>query len=198
MLAALPRSTAASKNEPVYQEIPGLTAPAPKSLAQATVPVTNQPPPTVEPAPVVPPPSPVPQTSQPTNQTPGKTLYAFTANALDLRAALATFARANNLNIVPDNDIVGTVTVDVRDLPLQQMMRALLEASDCTWQEEGGLIRVRNTETRTFIVDYLRMARNGKSRSSATLNSATAGGGGQGGGGQGGGRSGGAGGSGGG
>ena len=64
------------------------------------------------------------------------TVYSFQADNLDVRAALATFARANNLNIVPDNDITGTVTVDVRNLPLKQMMRALLEASDCVWQEE--------------------------------------------------------------
>src|SRR6266550_386572 len=34
-LTALPHSTAASKKEPVYQEIPGFTTPAPQSLAQA-------------------------------------------------------------------------------------------------------------------------------------------------------------------
>ena len=108
--------------------------------------------------------------------TAGKTLYSFQATDLELRAALASFARANNLNIVPDNDVTGAVTLDVRDLPLDLMMRALLEASDCSWHQEGGLIRVRNTETRTFIVDYLRLSRNGIGHSSATLNSATAGG----------------------
>src|ERR1043166_214958 len=50
----------------------------------------------------------------------------------DLKTALALFARANNLNIVPDNDVTGVVTLDVHDLPLDLMMRALLEANDCT------------------------------------------------------------------
>jgi hypothetical protein len=49
------------------------------------------------------------------------------------------FAKANNLNIVPDNDVTGTVTLDVRDLPLNVMMRALLDASDCSWTIQGGL-----------------------------------------------------------
>ena len=116
----------------------------------------------------------------------GKTL-SFQATELDLKTALALFARANNLNIVPDNDVTGVVTLDVHDLPLDLMMRALLEANDCTWKEEGGLIRVRNVETKTFTVDYLRLTRNGRGTSSATLISGTGGGGGSGGGGGGGG-----------
>ena len=116
-----------------------------------------------------------------------KTLYSFQADGLELRTALASFAHANGLNIVPDNDVTGTITVDVRDLPLDVMMRALLEASDCTWTREGGLIRVHNTETRTFYVDYLRLTRKGNGQSSATLSSGSSssggGGGSQGGGG---------------
>src|SRR5215831_3805156 len=85
----------------------------------------------------------------------GKKLYRFKAEDLDLKTALSMLARDNNLNIVPDHDVNGVVTLDVHDLPLDMMMKALLEASDCSWREEGGLIRVRNCETRTFTVDYL-------------------------------------------
>src|ERR1043166_2192247 len=116
----------------------------------------------------------------------GKTL-SFQATELDLKTALALFARANNLNIVPDNDVTGVVTLDVHDLPLDLMMRALLEANDCTWKEEGALIRVRNVETKTFTGDYLRLSRNGRGTSSATLVSGGGGGAGGGGGGLGGG-----------
>ncbi|MFM2082942.1 MAG: hypothetical protein RL380_1633, partial [Verrucomicrobiota bacterium] len=105
----------------------------------------------------------------------GKIVKSFRADNLDLKSALALFASQNNLNIVPDNDITGTVTLDVHDLPLEQMMRALLEAGDCSWVDEGGLIRVRNNATRTFIVDYLRLKRSGIGNSSATLSSATGG-----------------------
>jgi MSHA biogenesis protein MshL len=115
-----------------------------------------------------------------------KRMFGFHAENLELKSALALFARANGLNIVPDNDVTGMVTLDVRDLPLNQMMRAFLEASDCTWQDEGGLIRVRNTETRMFTIDYLRLSRTGTGKSNATLGSGSSGGGG-GGGGQGGG-----------
>ena len=118
----------------------------------------------------------------------GKQLYDFRAESLDLKTALALFARANHLNIVPDNDIAGQVTMDVRELPLEEMMQALLEAADCVWYEKNHLIRVRNNETRLFTVDYLRLSRKNSVHSSANLNSgASSGGGGGGGGGVGGG-----------
>jgi MSHA type pilus biogenesis protein MshL len=106
----------------------------------------------------------------------GKTLYSFRAEDLDLKAALAVFARANGLNIVPDQDVTGTITLDVRGLPLDEIMQALLEANDYSWEEKRGLIRVRSVKTQTFTVDYLRLSRQARSQSSAMLNSATAGG----------------------
>jgi MSHA type pilus biogenesis protein MshL len=99
----------------------------------------------------------------------GKILYSFRATDLDLKAALALFARANGLNIVPDPDVTGQITLDVRDLPLEQIMIALLDAHDFAWTEEKGLIRVRAYETRLFTIDYLRLTRKGTGQSSAML-----------------------------
>jgi MSHA type pilus biogenesis protein MshL len=122
-------------------------------------------------------PAPVPAVNPGLEQhTQGKIIEKFHADNLDLKAALALFASQNNLNIVPDNDLSGTVTLDVHNLPLDQMMRALLEAGDCCWQEDNGLIRVRSKETRTFAVNYLRLKRTGTGNSSATLNPASSGG----------------------
>ena len=117
--------------------------------------------------------------------TQGKRLYDFRADNLELKTALAMFARANRLNIVPDNDLAGQVTLDVRELPLDEMMQALLEAADCVWYEKNNLIRVRNTETRIFNVDYLRLSRKNSVHNSADLNDGASGGGGSGGGGSG-------------
>ena len=164
-------ASAAPKKQPTYSDIPGVTSP--EQAAPVTPPVTNRAPTPPPEAPlVIQPPPPPPVEIQAKN----KTVYSFQATDLDLRAALAAFAKANNLNIVPDNDVTGTVTLDVRDLPLDQMMRALLEASDCSWQEQGGLIRVHATETRIFNIDYLRLSRSGIGRNSATLGSGTMGG----------------------
>src|SRR6266511_1701873 len=120
-----------------------------------------------------------------------KKLYSFHAEGQELKSALAVFAQANGLNIVPDQDVTGQVTLDVRDLPLEKMMQALMEAHDFAWKDEGGLIRVRNTETRMFNIDYLRLSRKGEGKSLATLGSGAAGGGAGGAGGGGGGGSGG-------
>ncbi len=104
-----------------------------------------------------------------------KKLYSFRAEDLDIKAALSLFARANNLNIVPDLEVAGKVTLDVRDLTLDRIMQALLEAHDVSWTNEQGLIRVHATETRMFEVDYLRLTRKGMGSSSATLSSASSG-----------------------
>jgi MSHA type pilus biogenesis protein MshL len=196
LLSTFLTSSAGEKKQPNYSDVPGVTSPGtsppsaqatgPTPSAQPSTPGVQSPRPAAAP---VTPPAPPPAPAE--DQTKDKTLYAFQANEADLRAALAAFARANNLNIIPDYDVTGTVTLDVRDLPLNQMMRALLEASDCTWEESGGLIRVHSTETRIFPVDYLRLSRKGFGTSSATLGSGNfgggAGGGGMSGGGMGGG-----------
>ncbi len=117
-----------------------------------------------------------------------KTLFSFRAENLEMKSALALFARANNLNIVPDLDVTGAVTLDVRGLSLERLMQALLEAHDLAWTEEGGLIRVRATQTRNFVIDYLRMTREGQGSSLVTLSWGGRRGGGGGGGGGGGAR----------
>src|SRR5439155_3855228 len=120
----------AQNKERVYFEIPGLASPLPPAFvlaaalaqnpprAAAETPAATADPPAVaapaspglEAAPVYPPrPS-----GTPADHANGKTLYSFQANELELKSALATFARANNLNIVPDNDVAGIVTLDVR------------------------------------------------------------------------------------
>src|SRR5204863_8740559 len=94
-----------------------------------------------------------------------RTLFSFRADNLELKTGLALFARANNLNIVPDQDVTGQLTVDIHELALDQMMQALLEAHDFSWTETNGWIRVRAREERIFQLGYLRLVRNGVGRS---------------------------------
>lgn len=152
--------------------------------AESAVPATTPPPP-VEPAPDQ---SQQLRALEMPQAVEGRKLYSFRSENLDIKTALALFARANNLNIVPDLNVAGQVTLDVQNLSLERMLQALLEANDYAWTVQDGLIRVHATETRTFTIDYLRMVRTGMGNSSATLSSSsTGGGGGQGGGGAGGG-----------
>ena len=111
--------------------------------------------------------------------------YSFTAKGLSVVDALALFARLNQLNIVPDPEVSGAVTVDFRGLTLDKAMEAILESLGAYAEEDGGLIRVRGMETKIFTVDYLRLKRSGKTSfetdlSSGNNTSATGGGGGSG------------------
>jgi MSHA biogenesis protein MshL len=120
------------------------------------------------------------QNHPPTSPELARKLSSSRADNLDLTQALAIFARANNLNIVPDADVRGQITIDVQGLPLEQIMQALLEAHDFAWIEQNGLIRVRAMDSRIFKVDYLRHVRRGQGSSSVMLSSGGAGRGGSG------------------
>jgi len=109
------------------------------------------------------------------------TLFSFSADSVPIRQALALFARANNLNIVPDLDVEGDLTVDFRDLPLDIAMGALLEANGYYFAREGRLLRVRNRETRLFHIDYIHTTRTGQGSSAVQISSGSGGSGGSGG-----------------
>ena len=97
-----------------------------------------------------------------------------------MKQALALFARANHLNIVPDLDVEGSITVEFRDLPLDLAMSALLDANGYYFVQDGALLRVRNRETRLFQIDYIHVTRSGQGSNAVQISS---GGGGSGGGG---------------
>jgi MSHA biogenesis protein MshL len=99
------------------------------------------------------------------------TLFSFSADELPLKQALALFARANHLNIVPDLDIDGTVTVDFRELPLDLAMSALLEANGYYCVQDGPLLRVHNRETRLFQIDYIHVTRSGQGSNAVQISS---------------------------
>lgn len=175
-----------TESRPAPEATTALPPPTPVNLVENATEVTE--PSATDPAEPTPPEGPAVRiTASPTNtvntQIAGRKLYSFHAVDLELKAALALFARANGLNIVPDQDVTGQVTLDVQDLPLERLMQALLEAHDFSWSTEEGLIRVRARESREFWIDYLRLSRKGMGTSSATLASGMSGGGGGGGGG---------------
>ncbi len=97
--------------------------------------------------------------------------YSFEAHDLDIKDALALFARSHSLNIVPDPDVTGNVSVAFRDLPLEKSMEAILASFGYYAEEDGGLVRVRNLRTEVFTVDYLRLIRSGNGSSTANISS---------------------------
>lgn len=99
--------------------------------------------------------------------------YSFSAKDLDVKDALALFARNNELNIVPDTDIAGQVTVDFRNLTLEKSMEAILDTFGYYGEIDRGLIRVRKSRTEFFTVDYVRLIRSGAGSSAATITSSS-------------------------
>ncbi|MFT3828723.1 MAG: secretin N-terminal domain-containing protein [Opitutaceae bacterium] len=98
-------------------------------------------------------------------------LFSFRAEGVPMKQALTLFARANNLNIVPDLDVEGEVTVEFRELPLDSAMHALLDANGYYFVEEGRLLRVRNRETRVFRIDYIHATRSGQGSNAVQISS---------------------------
>ena len=98
-------------------------------------------------------------------------VFSFRADAVPIKQALALFARANDLNIVPDLDVEGDVTVEFRNLPLDFAMQALLDANGYYFVQDGRLLRVRNRETRLFQVDYIHVTRAGQGSNAVQISS---------------------------
>lgn len=88
-------------------------------------------------------------------------LYSYRANGQSLRVSLAQFAQAYKLNIVPDADISGIVSVEFKDLTLERALDAILDPIGIGWVEDDQLIRVMRQATRNYHVDYLRATRTG-------------------------------------
>ena len=95
--------------------------------------------------------------------------YSFSANNMQLQTALAAFGKLKGLNILPDPEITGFLTVNFRDLPLDKAMDAMLSNFGYYAEEDGGLIRVRAMETRRFLVDYPRAKRVGGSTTTGEI-----------------------------
>lgn len=105
-------------------------------------------------------------------------LYSFRATGQSVRLALSQLATAYKLNIVVDQDVDGLVTVDLKELPLEKVLEAVLEPLGLAWTWQDGLLRVSRLETRTFTIDYLRLVRSGNGVSSSSVSLSSGGGGG--------------------
>lgn len=103
-------------------------------------------------------------------------VFSFEARGLDIKDALMLFARVNQLNIVPDSDLTGKVTVSFHNLPLDQAMAAILDSHGYYWKKQGVLITVHHMETRLFHVNYIRLTRSDKGNSNATVSTGGTGG----------------------
>ncbi|MEM1263552.1 MAG: secretin N-terminal domain-containing protein [Pseudomonadota bacterium] len=101
-------------------------------------------------------------------------LYSFVASDLPIEKACKLFGKAYDLNIVVERDVVGSVSVDLSDLPFAEVMESLLGANGYYWQRRGNIVYIKSWETRSFDIDYIRLIRTGSSNSQAQVSSSTA------------------------
>jgi len=94
--------------------------------------------------------------------------YSFSVKSLPVEDALALFGRLNQINIIADPEVAGTITVDFQDLSLSSALDAILKNIGCFIEIEGGIIRVRAYESRLFKVDYLALIRTMSSSSTTS------------------------------
>ena len=94
--------------------------------------------------------------------------YSFSVKSLPVEDALALFGRLNQINIIADPEVAGTITVDFQDLSLGSALDAILKNIGCFIEIEGGIIRVRAYESRLFKVDYLALIRTMSSSSTTS------------------------------
>ncbi len=100
-------------------------------------------------------------------------LYKFRAKDMPILKALELFAHNYDLNLIASPDVTGIVTVDFKDLPFERSMDVILEAYGYYWSRDGSLIRVYKYETEIFVIDYLRLIREGSGSSQANVESST-------------------------
>lgn len=91
----------------------------------------------------------------------------FTFNVLDadLPSLLLGLGRDGPLNVVVEPGVVGTVTADLRDASLAEILDELVIARGYRYAVDGRVLRIYRTdrETRIYRVDYPDYARSGRS-----------------------------------
>ncbi|MFK8014046.1 MAG: secretin N-terminal domain-containing protein, partial [Gammaproteobacteria bacterium] len=98
-------------------------------------------------------------------------LYSFVAEDLPLARACKLFGQTYSLNMVVDADVSGSVSVDLHNLPFDDIMESLLSANGYYWEKRGNVVYVKAWQTRSFSVDYIRLVRSGSGSSQAQVSS---------------------------
>jgi len=95
--------------------------------------------------------------------------YSYATEETEIADALREFAHLHNLNIAIDQEIEGEVSVNFTNLSLQNAMELLIGPLSYYWEWDNSLIRVSRLQTKSFVIDYLRLVRAGQGSNSSNL-----------------------------
>ncbi|MGH9340821.1 MAG: type II secretion system protein GspD [Acidobacteriota bacterium] len=100
--------------------------------------------------------------------------YTFSAREAPLKDVLMALAEASSLNFVIDPEITGTVTLDLKDAPLDRVLEVILRPFEAEFKVLGNFVLIQpiQVETRAFQLNYLNMNRS----SSRALSASSSGG----------------------
>ncbi len=85
---------------------------------------------------------------------------------INLVDALRLIADQSGLNIVTSKNVRGTITVKLKDIPVEDALRAILEVNNCKYVKEGNIIKIytyqdmqqeerfRKLETKVFSPEF--------------------------------------------
>ena len=104
-------------------------------------------------------------------------LFSLSAQDADIQTVLMAFSKEVKQNIVFDPDIRQKVTVELKDVTLEEALDHLLKPLRLEWKREGDFIHVtrQKMETRMFKLNYIISRRQGLSNLQATSGQGTAG-----------------------
>lgn len=90
--------------------------------------------------------------------------YSLTMRDSDVKSVLMSFSREGEYNIVIDPDISGTVTMDLKEVSLDQALGAVLVPLGYNYKREENTIRVSKLrlDTRVFSLNCLNTVRKGR------------------------------------
>ena len=97
-------------------------------------------------------------------------LYSLSFREADIHEILTVLARESKLNIVVDYDVMGKVTVDLKEVTLGSALDCLLAPLGLQYKREANVIRVSpvRMQTRMFTLNYLTTKRVGSGSTSGT------------------------------
>ena len=117
---------------------PGATKPAPAPTAPpATAPPAVAPEEPAAPPPPAPSPAPAPPAEIRRNEK-GEPLITNVFADTDLRQALGDIAAQASVTIIPDATVQGTVSADLKDVPLEKALDMILSAGGFAWRQREG------------------------------------------------------------
>ena len=123
------------------------------SLASASNPAPEKPSPAAQPAAPKPAVAPMPDKAKALVTDPGKKVYSGPRISLDvqdadIKAVFRLIAEMGKVSIVPSEDIKGTLTLHMKDVPWDQALDTILDIKGLVKRQEGSIITVITLDRR--------------------------------------------------